>query len=201
VIRACTPADRASLLALADRVGEGAPALWGHAESEADVYLNPYLEHGTVLAAVESGRFVGYLAGAHGSFPSESERMTTAIKAHRLMTRRGPMAFFARSLVDVAGGALRRQPTAGELTDDRWPAHLHVNVVPEARGTGVADALMKEWLDLLAGTGCYLQTLRENVRAVRFFERMGFVGHGAEPLVPGVRYRGGRVHQKTMVRP
>jgi ribosomal protein S18 acetylase RimI-like enzyme len=185
------------------RAGEGAPTetLWGHTESEADVYLYPYLEHGTVLAAVASGRFVGYLAGANGTFPSEEERMTRAIKEHRLVLRRAPMAFFARSLVDVAGGALRRRSAAGELADDRWPAHLHVNVAPEARGTGAADALVEEWLSVLGDTGCYLQTLRENTRAVRFFERMGFTGHGPEPLVPGVRYRGGRVHQKTMVRP
>jgi GNAT superfamily N-acetyltransferase len=201
VIRACTPADRAELRELFGRVGDGAPALWGHAESEADVYLWPYLEHGTVLAAVVDGRFVGYLAGAHGPFPGEEERMTAAIKKHRLMVRRAPMAFFARSLVDVAGGALRRLPSPGELADDRWPAHLHINVAPEARGTGAADALVKEWLSTLGETGCYLQTLRENERAVRFFERMGFSGHGPEPLVPGVRYRGGRAHQKTMVRP
>lgn len=198
MIRACTPADRAELRSLFARVGEGSPALWGHAESEADVYLWPYLEHGTVLVAVVDGRFVGYLAGAQGSFPGEEERMVAAIKKHRLMVRRAPLAFFARAMVD---SARRRQPTAGELTDDRWPAHLHINMVPEARGTGAADELVKEWLSTLGGTGCYLQTLRENVRAVRFFERMGFTGHGQEPLVPGVRYRGGRVHQKTMVRP
>jgi ribosomal protein S18 acetylase RimI-like enzyme len=202
-IRTCTSADRAELRSLFGRAGESAPTetLWGHPDSEADVYLYPYLEHGTVLAAAVSGRFVGYLAGASGAFPSEEERMTRAIKGHRLMLRRAPLAFFARSMVDVAGGALRRLPTAGEPADDRWPAHLHINVAPEARGTGAADALVKEWLALLGETGCYLQTLRENVRAVRFFERMGFTGHGPEPLVPGVRYLGRRVHQKTMVRP
>lgn len=193
-VRACTPDDRAELRALSVRAGEGAPALWGHAESEADVYLYPY------LTAVVDGTFVGYLAGAT-EFPGEQERMTRAIKEHRLMMRRAPLAFFARSMVDVAGAALRRRPMAGELHDDRWPAHLHINMAPEARGTGAADALVKEWLGMLGGTGCCLQTLRENVRAVRFFTRMGFTGFGPEPLVPGVRYRGGRVHQKTMVRP
>lgn len=60
---------------------------------------------------------------------------------------------------------------------------------------------MEAWLDALGGVGCHLQTLVENARAVRFFERCGFVPFGPGPTVPGVRYRGERVHQLTMVRP
>lgn len=63
---------------------------------------------------------------------------------------------------------------------------------------------MERWFDRLRDTGtpgCYLQTLVENTRAVRFFERTGFVAHGPTPLVPGLRHHGRRVHQLTMVRP
>ncbi|QHE71500.1 GCN5-related N-acetyltransferase [Rhodococcus sp. WAY2] len=61
---------------------------------------------------------------------------------------------------------------------------------------------MQRWLDLLVASGspgCYLQTLVENTRAVRFFRRMGFTEHGPTPLVPGLRDNGRRVHQQTMV--
>ncbi|MEV0050559.1 hypothetical protein AB0H34_08720 [Saccharopolyspora shandongensis] len=61
---------------------------------------------------------------------------------------------------------------------------------------------MNRWLDRLreAGSpGCHLQTLCENTRAVRFFERMGFAKHGPTPLVPGIRHDGKRLHQQTMV--
>lgn len=205
-IRAFEETDRAALRALFRRAGEGAPteSLWGHAESEAAVYLDPYLDldTGSAFVAVSDGALVGYLVGcADGSaFPRESKRMDDAIREHRLVFRRGPAAFFARSLLDVAWSAVRRAPVAGELDDPRWPAHLHINVAEEARGTGAADGLVRCWLDQLGDTGCHLQTLRENTRAVRFFERMGFVQHGPNPLVPGVRYRGARVHQHTMVR-
>jgi ribosomal protein S18 acetylase RimI-like enzyme len=204
-IKVCAEDDRTELRALFSRAGQGAPTetLWGHEESEAAIYLYPYLAHGTVLAAVVDGTFAGYLAGTAdtATFPSEQDRMTRAIREHRLTMRRAPLAFFARSMVDVAVAAIRRLPSAGERHDPRWPAHLHINVAPEARGTGAADALVKEWLGMLGDTGCHLQTLRENTRAVRFFERMGFTPDGPEPLVPGMRYQGGRVHQKTMVRP
>jgi ribosomal protein S18 acetylase RimI-like enzyme len=112
------------------------------------------------------------------------------------------VAFFARGLVDVAWAALRHEPTAGDFADPRWPAHLHINVAPSARGTGVAQGLMARWLARLreAGSvGCHLQTVVENARAVRFFERMGFTRHGPTPLIPGIRYGGEHVHQQTMV--
>lgn len=61
---------------------------------------------------------------------------------------------------------------------------------------------MRRWLGLLeaAGSpGCHLQTQVENVRAVRFFRRMGFTAYGPTPLIPGLRHEGRRVHQRTMV--
>ena len=207
-IRAFAEADRAGLRGLFGRMGEGAPpgSLWGHEESEAAVYLEPYmdLEPGSLFVAATDGGLVGYLAGCLDSaqFPSESERVEKAVREYRLIFRPGAAAFFARALADVAWAALRREPTAGDFDDARWPAHLHINVVPEARGTGVADGLMERWLDRLRESGspwCHLQTLAENSRAVRFFERTGFAGHGPTPLVPGLRYGGRRLHQQTMV--
>uniref|UniRef100_UPI00066A409C GNAT family N-acetyltransferase n=1 Tax=Nonomuraea sp. SBT364 TaxID=1580530 RepID=UPI00066A409C len=188
--------------------GEGSPtaSLWGHVPSEAAVYLEPYLElePGSLFVAVVGGRLAGYLTGCVDSskFPGEDELMERAIKEHRLMFRARPAAFFARSVVDVAWAAVRRQPKLSGFEDARWPAHLHINVAPEARGTGAAQGLMGRWLDRLrenGSPGCHLQTLCENVRAVRFFERSGFVKHGPTPPVPGIRYGGRRLHQQTMV--
>ncbi|MGW4404745.1 GNAT family N-acetyltransferase [Nonomuraea sp. NPDC004702] len=124
------------------------------------------------------------------------------MRTYRLVFRPRPAAFFARSPADLAWAALRGQPGAGEFADARWPAHPHINVAPEARGTGSAGGLMTRWLDRLrkAGSpGCRLQTLVENTRAVRFFERMGFAEHGPAPPVPGLRHHGRRVHRRTTV--
>jgi GNAT superfamily N-acetyltransferase len=128
--------------------------------------------------------------------------MEKAFRKYRLIFRPKPGAFLARAMVDMALAAVRRESTAGDFDDARWPAHLHINVVPQARGTGAADGLMAGWFDRLAeagSPGCYLQTLVENVRAVRFFERMGFAKHGPTPLVPGIRHGGKRLHQQTMI--
>ncbi|WP_328472920.1 GNAT family N-acetyltransferase [Actinoplanes sp. NBC_00393] len=209
-IRAFTERDRDGLRALFGRAGQGSPteSLWGHEESEAAVYLTPYmdLEPESLLLAFVDGEMVGYLAGCldSGRFPSESARMSKAVTGHRLFLRRRPMGFFLRAARDGIGVMVRREPTAGDFEDARWPAHLHINVAAEARGTGAAAALMGRWLDRLAEfdvPGCHLQTLVENTRAVRFFERMGFVKHGPNPVVPGIRYDGRRLHQQNMVYP
>ena len=61
---------------------------------------------------------------------------------------------------------------------------------------------MNAWFDRLrevGSPGCYLHTSAENVKAVRFFERMGMTKHGANPVAPGLRHQGRRMHQQTMV--
>lgn len=211
VIRVYDPSDRERLNDLFSRAGAGSPSgeLWGHAASERAMYLDPYLDldPGSVFLAETDGELVGYLTGCLDTarLPSEDERMTRAISEHRLMLRPRAIGFFARALADLAWAKLRRQEVvSGDFSDPRWPAHLHLNVAPEARGTGAADALMSAWFDRLAASGspgCHLQTLVENTRAVRFFERMGFGAYGTTPVVPGIRYQHQRLHQLTMVRP
>lgn len=207
VIRPFASSDRAALTELFAHAGEGSTLgeLWGHLESEAAIYLTPYmdLEPESLLLAEDGGKLVGYLAGSVGGMlPSEDERMEKAIKDYRLMLRPRALGFFLRALLDLAWAKRHSLDTAGDFSDPRWPAHLHINMLPEARGTGAADGLMERWLERLAAegvAGCHLQTLTENTRAVRFFERMGFAKHGPELLVPGIRSGGKRLHQQTMV--
>lgn len=207
-IRAFEERDRTELRELIGRAGQAAPSasIWGHQESEADVYLTPYmdLEPESLFVAVEDGVIVGYLTGCQDTsrLPSESERMNQAITRYRLYLRPKPAAFFARAMLDVVASALRHNPVAGDFDNPRWPAHLHINVLPHVRGTGLAEALMNQWLHVLRqhdSRGCHLQTLVENSRAVRFFERMGFEKYGPTPVVPGLRFQGRHVHQQTMV--
>lgn len=209
-VRTYVPGDREALSALFERAGEGSPTgeLWGHVASERSVYLDPYVEHcpDSLFLAERDGRLVGYLAGCPdpAALPGEDALIGRALSSPRVLARPATIRFVGRSLGDVLSARARRRPLAsGSLEDPRWPAHLHMNLAPEARGTGAAAALMDAWLEQLAHLrvpGCYLQTLAENPRAVRFFDKAGFAAHGPAPLVPGVRHEGGRVHQVTMVR-
>lgn len=207
-IRPYNSTDREILMALFARAGQGSPtgSLWGDPDSEAEIYLHPYIRHDreSVLLAWADGSPVGYLAGCLDTeaFPREDKLIGEAISGHRLMLRPVALTFFARSAFDVVRDRLADRGSSGELLDAHWPAHLHINVVSEVRGSGAGAALMEAWLDRLRdrnAPGCHLQTLVENRSAVRFFERSGFRTHGPTPPVPGLRWQGRRVHQQTMV--
>lgn len=203
-VRPYRAADRDALVAGFGLAGSGAPGgeAWGHARSLADVYLTPYLdlEPDSAFVVTADGRPAGYLVGCvdDAAFPSEHDRTRAAIRRHHLRLRPGPLRFFLRARRD----ARRWDEVAGELSDPRWPSHLHVDVEPVARGTGAATQLMELWFERLraAGSpGCYLHTSAENARAIAYFERMGFTRHGPNPPVPGLRFEGGPMHQQTMV--
>jgi hypothetical protein len=146
-IRTFTEKDRGELRDLFGRAGEGSPSasLWGHEESEAAVYLTPYmdLEPDSLFIAEVDGALTGYLAGCLDSnkFPSETRRMQHAIRKYRLMLRPKSVAFFARGILDVAICAIRREPTAADFEDPRWQAHLThaVSSRPQASRQEVAS--------------------------------------------------------------
>ena len=207
-IRPFDETDRSELRALFARAGDGAPpgSFWGHPDAEASVYLDPYMdiEPDSLFVAEVDGALVGYLTGCLDSaaFPSEGARMELAIRKYRLALRPQSMAFFGRAIADTVRTKIQKELATEDFDDPRWPSHLHINVAPEARGTGAGSALMEAWFDrwTQAGSpGCHLQTLVENPGAIRFFQRMGFTAYGPTPLVPGVRYNGKRLHQQTMV--
>jgi RimJ/RimL family protein N-acetyltransferase len=87
--------------------------------------------------------------------------------------------------------------------DDRWPAHLHINLLPAGRGQGLGTELVHRWLATLRSDGvpgCHLETWAENADASAFFEAMGFTRRGEPTLMPGFRSRtGGRHHLQLMV--
>lgn len=95
--------DRAELRELFGRAGAGSPTerLWGHADSEAAVYLDPYmdLEPESLFVAEHEGRLIGYLAGCvdTAAFPSESERMEQAFRRYRSIFLSRSAVFFARA--------------------------------------------------------------------------------------------------------
>lgn len=203
-VRPYDPADREALVEGFELAGSGAPGgeAWGHARSLADVYLTPYLdlEPESAFVVTADGRPAGYLVGCvdDAAFPSEDERTREAVRRHHLRLRPGPARFFLRARRD----ARRWDEVAGELSDPRWPSHLHVDVEPVARGTGAAARLMELWFDRLRAVGspgCYLHTSAENTRGIAYFERMGFRRHGPNPPVPGLRFEGRPMHQQTMV--
>jgi ribosomal protein S18 acetylase RimI-like enzyme len=200
VVRGFRPGDRPAVRRICHQAGYmGAPAdwYWRHAESFADVWTGYYTdrEPESFFVADRDGEVLGYLAGCVDSAraPSPKAALTRAAIRHGLLLRPGTAGFFWRGIRESLG---LETPT-GELRDPRWPAHLHIDLLPQARGQGVGTALMQEWfarLRALGVPGCHLSTFAENAAAIRFFERMGFRRHGERIRTPGMRTPAGEQH-------
>jgi len=207
VVRAYRAADRDAVRRIAHEtgyMGEPADWFWRDRTSFANIWTGYYTdrEPESAVVAERDGRVVGYLLGCVDTARAPNPAGVLAQQALRrlLLVRPGTAGFLWRGVWD----ALRqRHPPTGELADPRFPAHLHINLLPEGRGCGAGGRLMRAWLARLRAVGspgCHLATLGENRLAIGFFERMGFQRHGAPVLVPGMRLRsGGRMHLQLMV--
>jgi ribosomal protein S18 acetylase RimI-like enzyme len=208
-IRPYRPEDRArvrEISFLTGYMGEPVDWLWRDPESFADL-LTPWYtdrEPESLFVAEREGSVVGYLLGCVDSRRSaQSTRAAVRSLLRRgVPLRPGVAGFFWRSVVDV----LRDRGAPEEvLIDPRWPAHLHINLLPEARGRGAGAALIRsfvERLEALGIAGLHLGTFAENANAQGFFRAQGFTRRGEPRLVPGFRTReGARMHVQWMVRP
>jgi GNAT superfamily N-acetyltransferase len=186
-------------------MGESPAWYWRDAESFAEIWTGWYTDHEpeSTFVADDGGDVVGYLAGCVDTAraPSPREAVVRQIVRRQLFLRPGTAGFFWRSLLDTLKGG---DVPSGELADPRWPAHLHINLLPAARGKGAGRGLIEAWLARLRGLGspgCHLGTLAENRNGIAFFRSVGFEPHGPPCLVPGMRLReGGRMHEQVMVR-
>jgi len=211
-IRSYRHADRAAIEDIAYRtgfMGESSEAFWRHRGSCASIWITPYLdgEPDSTFVATLDGRVVGYLTGCVDTarFEGPDAVMMNEISRHGLLFRAGVARFLWRAIIDRILDRWRgHSPVSGELHDSRWPSHLHINLLLEARGGGLGRALMKAWFARLRNVGspgCHLGVIAENLEAVAFFRAMGFEPYGDPVPLPGMRTRGGeRLHQQMMVR-
>jgi ribosomal protein S18 acetylase RimI-like enzyme len=191
-------------------MGEPASWFWRDAESFADMFCGYYTDREPESAFVVEidGIVSGYLLGAVDA----SVTWNPAAVAGRHIVRRaiafrpGTAGFIWRSVKDGLFDLGLRRVKARDLDfhDPQWPAHLHIDLLPIARGRGAGRRLVDCWFDRLRASevpGCYLQTLAENVNAIPFFEAVGFRRISEPHLIPGFRTpAGARHHLLTMVR-
>jgi ribosomal protein S18 acetylase RimI-like enzyme len=206
-VRQYDEGDRAAIqdiCYLTGYMGESAERFWRHKKSFVAVWTSYYInqEPESIYVATKDDVVVGYLTGCVDT--SSAARSKASISAqiikHGLLFRPGTAGFLWRGVFD---GMRDKKVATDVFIDERWPSHLHINLLPVARGSGLGRALMERWFEQLrqvGSPGCHLGTLVENTRAVSFFERMGFKRYGEPSLVPGMRgLSGERLHQQVMV--
>jgi GNAT superfamily N-acetyltransferase len=186
-------------------MGESPAWYWRDAESFAEIWTGWYTDHEpeSTFVADGGGDVVGYLVGCVDTARALSPRdaVVRQLVRRQLFLRPGTAGFFWRSVVDTLRDG---EVPSGELRDPRWPAHLHINLLPAARGKGAGRGLVGAWLGRLrslGSPGCHLGTLAENRSGIAFFRSVGFEPHGPPQRVPGMRTReGARMHEQLMVR-
>ncbi|MCU1454644.1 MAG: family N-acetyltransferase [Acidimicrobiales bacterium] len=211
-IRPYVPADRPAVRSICHRtgyMGEPVARLWRDEASFADLFSGYYTdeEPDSLLIAERDGEVVGYLLGCLDSRrpPHMFRVLGPHVLRRGLLVRPGTAGFMWRAARDIALDAARHDGPPDRVLDPRWPAHLHINLLPAARGAGLGGALVRAWLDRVRAAelpGCHLETLAENRDGIAFFEAMGFEREGPPHPVPGMRTpEGARNHVQLMVHP
>lgn len=180
-IRPARPDDAAALDDVCLRTGDGgrdATALYAHPELLADVYLRPYLRLSPELAFALAGDDdvpVGYVVGVADTASFEAvceDRWWPAVRA------RHPLGSAEPGTPDARLVALVHEPprTAADVVS-RYPAHLHVDLLPEAQGAGHGRALLERLVAALRERdvrGVHLGVGAANPRARAFYHHLGF---------------------------
>ncbi len=212
VVRPYRSDDRDTVRRICHRtgfMGEPADWFWADEASFADMFSGYYTdaEPESVLVAEADGVVCGYLLGCRDSTRAwDPLRVAVRHVVRRgIAFRPGTAGTVWRAVGDALGDLAARRVRLADLdfVDPRYPAHLHINLLPAARGRGAGAALVRTWLDQLRHDGvpgCFLQTMAENDAAIAFFETMGFTAVGRDVLASGERTRDGRrTHVRTMV--
>ncbi|WP_293173412.1 GNAT family N-acetyltransferase [Oceanithermus sp.] len=178
VVRPATPDDLEAVGRISHRTGLLGEPIGPHFPDAAlwtDVFVRPFLEAGccNFVAEVE-GEVVAYIIGS-----CDPEAFG------RWLRRRLPGLLLGRWLAGAYPRWWRDLPylwrawrMAGpEAPWSRYPAQLHINALPEARGHGVGRALMERFLDCLRARGVpgvQLGTTARNTAALHLYEKFGF---------------------------
>lgn len=189
-------------------LGDPVAWLWRDRESFADMFSGYYtdVEPASAFVVEVDGVVGGYLLGALDARRAWDPAAVAGrhILRRGIALRPGTAGVIWRTIADgVADLAARRVDLAAlDHVDPAMPAHLHIDLLVEARGAGAGRRLMDAWFDRLRGAGvpgCHLGTFGENARAIAFFEAVGFVRSGPPLPIPGFRRSGTpRLHQQLM---
>jgi len=129
-------------------------------------------------------RAVGYCIGTVDTIAQKrdfEQRMIPRIAARLFIYDiwRYPESFlqtlaFARAQREEPAPTAAPEP---ELGGPAFPAHLHIDLLPEWQGRGIGGALMSAFLEHLRERGCpgvFLETSDRNYKALPFYEKLGF---------------------------
>jgi ribosomal protein S18 acetylase RimI-like enzyme len=147
------------------------PALLG------EVYVGPYVrfEPSHALVAVDADGVAGYVLGAPDT--DAFERLCEESWWPPLRDRYPLDSFPADTPDERIVRLIHNPPLASPDVVERYPAHLHIDLLPRIQSQGDGRRLITALLDGLAAAGAagvHLGVSTANQRAIGFYRRMGF---------------------------
>lgn len=182
-IRAYRTEDYAAIIDICRLTGDGgqdATPRLEHPELMGVVWAAPYLEYEPELALVieDAGEVVGYALGAADTVAFEKTLNESWWPA---LQQKYPTSVAEQTAVDSLDRLLIKRihsnPTTDQSLTSKWPAHLHVDLLPVVQGKGLGRKIMDDLMQLLAdagASGVHLGVDPRNTGAIGFYERLGF---------------------------
>ena len=178
-IRRATPGDTKALYEiclLTGDAGEDASTHYSDPMLPGHVWAGPYaaLEPDFVFILSQDDRPVGYVVGTPdtATFENRLEREWWP-RVRELLAAFRPAAALDQATLDRINTPERHDPS--QLVD--YPAHLHINLLPEAQSAGWGRRMIETQLEAMrqAGVrGLQLGVHPRNTRAKGFYEHLGF---------------------------
>lgn len=176
IIRQAQPADAeaiARICLLTGDVGQDATGMFCDDTAVSDVYASPYLHGpgGFGLVWDVGGEARGYLLGTDDTVAFQewfSNEWWPRVGAHRTQMT-------AKDAWLLSAAADPRRMLNSYLDD--YPAHLHIDLLPDQQGKGAGSALIEAACALLAKRGVpgvHLGADAANAGALAFYPRVGF---------------------------
>jgi ribosomal protein S18 acetylase RimI-like enzyme len=161
--------------------GQDATALFTDPLLPGHIYAAPYgvLEPSLAFVAEDASGVGGYVVAALDSraFEERLERdWWPALRARYPEPAADDAAVMSRNQL-AALEHIHRPLRVDEGLAERYPSHLHINLVPRLQGQGIGRGLITALSGRLrarGSTGLHLFVAQRNERAVGFYRRVGF---------------------------
>jgi ribosomal protein S18 acetylase RimI-like enzyme len=197
VIRPYRPSDRTALYDICVRTADAGGDARGHYSSDllmGDLFAGPYayLEPGLAFVVDVDGEVAGYVVGTADTASFVGLYADLWIP---LLGSRYPVPPATGRTPEQEMVALHFHPER-MLTPglDDYPAHLHIDLLPQYQGQGWGRRLIDRFLTTVDAPGVHVAMVTANVKARGFYDRLGF--HELPVADPGpLTYLGIRVPQ------
>lgn len=150
------------------------PKILGH------IYSAPYLKFAPELAVVveRSNEVLGYCVGTSDTLNFEKQLETDWWPSLRQRYRKPEEGRRLDWSVEEHCRQIIHQPeSTPKQIVNQFPAHLHMNLLPELQGMGVGPALLNFWFQqahLLEVKAVHLGASASNQKAIQFWSNQGF---------------------------